>query len=49
MRVRMDDGTVREVGPGEAIVCASGHDAWVVGNEPSMVIDLTAPQYGMHA
>src|SRR3712207_6852580 len=34
LRVRMDDGTEQECGPGEALYVPPGHDAWVVGNEP---------------
>ncbi len=45
MRLRMDDGTEKEVGPGDACVIAPGHDAWVVGNEPCVAIDFTAPEY----
>jgi len=33
MHVRHDDGTEREIGPGEAYVIEPGHDAWVVGDE----------------
>ncbi len=39
MHVRMDDGTEFETGPGDVIRLAPGHDAWVVGNEPVVVID----------
>jgi hypothetical protein len=41
MKVRMDDGTEEEFGPGDVSVLPSGHDAWVVGNEPVVVIDIT--------
>ena len=33
MRVTHDDGTVLELGPGDAYVIEPGHDAWVVGDE----------------
>ena len=36
----MDDGTEREVKAGEVSWVPSGHDAWVVGNEPVVVIDF---------
>lgn len=39
MHIRMDDGTEREVGPGEAIVISAGHDAWIVGDEPCVMLD----------
>jgi cupin domain len=41
MRVRMDDGSETECGPGDAAVIPPGHDAWVVGNEPCVGIDFT--------
>lgn len=41
MRVRMDDGEERDLGPGDAHVVPPGHDAWVVGDEPCVAIDFT--------
>lgn len=41
LHVRMDDGTEMEYGPGDVGVIPPGHDAWVVGNEPVVVIDFT--------
>jgi quercetin dioxygenase-like cupin family protein len=41
LHVRMDDGTEFEFGPGDVGVVPPGHDAWVVGNEPVVVIDVT--------
>ncbi len=41
IRVRMDDGTEQEFGPGEVSYVPPGHDAWVVGNEPFIAIDFT--------
>ena len=35
----MEDGTEFETGPGEVMNIPSGHDAWVVGNEPVVLID----------
>ncbi|WP_045861947.1 cupin domain-containing protein [Streptomyces sp. WMMB 714] len=40
LRIRMDDGTEAEVGPGDVFVCSPGHDAWVVGDEPVIVYDF---------
>lgn len=37
--VRMGDGTEFEVGPGEVSVLPPGHDAWVVGDEPVVLVD----------
>ena len=39
LRIRMDDGTEFEAGPGDVTCLPSGHDAWVVGNEPVVVVD----------
>jgi hypothetical protein len=41
MRLRMDDGTEFDIGPGDVCTIAPGHDGWVVGNEPSVAIDIT--------
>jgi class 3 adenylate cyclase len=38
VHVRMDDGTEFEVGPGEAVDIAAGHDAWVLGDTPAEMI-----------
>ena len=39
MKVVMDDGTEDEFGPGDLMICPAGHDAWIVGSEPCVVID----------
>jgi len=41
LHVKMDDGTEMEYGPGDVGVVPPGHDAWVVGNDPVVVIDFT--------
>jgi hypothetical protein len=41
MRVKMDDGTEAEAGPGDFMIIPPGHDAWMVGNEPCVGIDFT--------
>jgi len=38
--VVMDDGTQQEFGPGDISHIPPGHDAWVVGKEPVVVIDV---------
>lgn len=37
--IRMDDGTEFVAEPGDVTALPSGHDAWVVGDEPVVVID----------
>jgi hypothetical protein len=39
MKVVMDDGEEMECGPGDFISIPSGHDAWIVGDQPCVVID----------
>ena len=39
MKVVMNDGEEMEYGPGDFALMAPGHDAWVVGNDPCVVID----------
>jgi len=39
MRVVMDDGEEMEFGPGDVATMAPGHDAWIIGDEPCVVID----------
>ena len=42
MVIAMDNGMQKEMGPGDVAVIPSGHDAWVVGNEPCVAIDFSA-------
>jgi hypothetical protein len=39
--VRMDDGSEMEFGPGDVSWLPPGHDAWVVGDEPVVVLDIS--------
>lgn len=41
LHVRMDDGSEDEFGPGDVSSLPPGHDAWVVGSDPVVVIDVT--------
>ena len=41
MKIVMDDGTEGEAGPGDAVVVAPGHDAWIVGTEPCVMVDFS--------
>ncbi len=40
MRVRMDDGTEYECKAGDVSSIPPGHDGWVVGNEPVVLVDF---------
>lgn len=40
LRIRMDDGTEFECKAGDVSLLPSGHDAWVVGDEPAVVVDF---------
>jgi len=39
-RVQMDDGEVGEFGPGDVFDVPPGHDAWVVGDEAVVTLDV---------
>jgi hypothetical protein len=39
LAIKMDDGTELVAGPGDVTSLPSGHDAWVVGDEPVIVVD----------
>jgi hypothetical protein len=41
LKVRMDDGSEEEFGPGDVSQLPPGHDAWVLGNEPVVVLDIS--------
>jgi quercetin dioxygenase-like cupin family protein len=38
--VKMEDGTERELGPGDLFHIPPGHDSWVVGEEPYVSLHL---------
>ncbi|MGO9116966.1 MAG: cupin domain-containing protein [Desulfomonilaceae bacterium] len=40
LHVVMDDGSEEDFGPGDVSHLPPGHDAWVVGNDPVVVIDI---------
>jgi len=40
LHVRMSDGSEFDVGPGGLSSLPAGHDAWVVGTEPVVVVDF---------
>jgi hypothetical protein len=39
LRIETDDGITLDLGPGDVFDVAPGHDAWVVGNEPCVLLD----------
>lgn len=39
IHILMADGTEVEAGPGDVTYLPAGHDAWVVGNDPVVVVD----------
>ena len=47
LAIKMDDGTEFVASPGDITALPSGHDAWVVGDEPVVVVDWCgASNYG---
>jgi hypothetical protein len=40
MRIVLDDGRAADVGLGDAFVCPPGHDAWTLGDEPCVLVDV---------
>lgn len=47
MTVKMNDGKEITLGPGDAADIPPGHDAWVVGDEPCVLVDFKgAANYG---
>ena len=47
LAIRMDDGAEFVAGPGDVTALPSGHDAWVVGDDPVVVVDWCgASHYG---
>ena len=39
LRIVGNDGQQMDVGPGDFMECGPGHDAWVLGTEPCVMID----------
>jgi len=40
LHIVMNDGTAKDVSPGEISLVPPGHDSWVIGNEPVVVVDF---------
>jgi hypothetical protein len=45
LRVRMEDGTEFDCRPGDVSLLTAGHDAWVVGDEPVVLVDFQGMRY----
>ena len=45
LKVLMHDGTEMEFGPGDVGVVPPKHDAWVVGDEPVTIIDISGMKH----
>ncbi len=41
MGVRAADGSEIEIGPGDAFEVGAGHDAWVIGGETCVALDVS--------
>ncbi len=41
LMVKMDDGTQQEFSPGDISLIPPGHDAWVIGPDPVVMIDIS--------
>lgn len=47
LHIKIDDGTEFDCHPGDVCFLLAGHDAWVVGDEPVVVIDFQGmAEYG---
>jgi len=40
LMIKMDDGTLFHSKPGDVSLLPMGHDAWVVGTEPAVIVDF---------
>ena len=40
LRVQMDDGSTFDCNPGDVSLVPPGHDAWVLGDEPVVIVDF---------
>ncbi|MBI4396075.1 MAG: cupin domain-containing protein, partial [Elusimicrobia bacterium] len=45
LMVVMDDGTQQECRPGDVSLLPSGHDAWVIGDEPAVIVDFQGMEH----
>ena len=40
---KLDNGSKMEFGPGDVVDIPPGHDAWVIGNEPVVLLEFGCP------
>ena len=45
LRVAPDSGEEVELGPGDVFSITAGHDTWVVGDEPAVILDFTGDDH----
>lgn len=43
LAVELADGSGYVAGPGDAVSIPPGHDAWTVGDEPAVLVELVSP------
>jgi mannose-6-phosphate isomerase-like protein (cupin superfamily) len=46
MHIKLDTGEETEAGPGDVYDIPPGHDAWILGNEPFVGIDVSGEMAG---
>jgi hypothetical protein len=44
MAGELDDGSGWEFGPGDVFDIPPGHDGWVVGSEPAIILEFSPPK-----
>lgn len=44
-KVALDNGTELELGPGDVFTIPPGHDGWVVGDEPLVMVDFAGMEH----
>jgi hypothetical protein len=49
MTIKYDDGTEATISPGDVMVLEPGHDAWVLGEEPCILLDTGVAAYARPA
>ena len=47
--IKHNDGSEIDLGPGDAYVCEPGHDGWVVGDEPCVMLEFDATAAATYA